>query len=179
MTGKSQEKRFGTAPEKMINRFFDPKDFCGLEIAGERNFYRQYYYRNPCVPIDFGSVNEALRRCPRSSANPFPIRDEERFYSSGGSVVLMPGTYRERLAIHGEKLVEGQPLKSLSIRAAFPSVGASLVHYERSRGHTKNQSAIVVTTRGNDDLELEETGILVKSFDVMNHQTTMNNASNC
>jgi hypothetical protein len=160
MTGKSQLRQYANAERKMINRFFSPQDFCGLDIACKLNFYRQYYYRNPCVPIDFASINEALNYCPRSKANPFPIEDEERFYSDEGSVVLMQGTYQERITIRGEKLVEGQPLKSLTIRAAFPSAGASIVHYQRSLSQTKNQSAITISTRSVDDLE--DLGIIVK-----------------
>lgn len=162
MTGKSLYNEYAPQSTKLLNRFFTPRDFCGLDIAGERNFYRQYYYRNPCVPIDFDTINEALKRCPRSGANPFPIQDQERFYSDEGTVVLMPGAYRERITIHGQPLVEGRPFKSLTIRAAFPSVGASLVHYERSRSHVKNQSAITITTRNNNASELEDTGISVK-----------------
>lgn len=160
MTGKSQPKQYANAERKMINRFFTPHDFCGLEIAGKLNFYRQHYYRNPCVPIDFESINEALQYCPRSKSNPFPIEDKERFYSDEGSVVIMPGTYQERITIHGEKLVEGQPLKSVTIRAAVPSIGASIVHYQRLRNQTKNQSAFTISTRSNDDLE--DSGIIVK-----------------
>ena len=153
-------KSYVSVPSKMINRWIT---FCGLEIAGSRNFFRQYYYRNPCVPIDFETINEALRYCPRTKSNPFPLEDEERYYSDEGSVVLMPGAYQERVIVRGERFVDGCPLRSVSIRAAFPSLGATLVHYERQRNsnNVKNQSAITVSTR-RDDGDLDERGICVK-----------------
>ena len=59
----------------------------------------------------------------------------------------------------GAPLIENQPLKSITIRAAFPSIGAALVHYERQciNCDIKNQSAISVSTRIDDGME--ETGI--------------------
>jgi len=115
------------------------------------------------VPIDFNSINIALQHCPRTKVDPYPIEDETSFYSDEGSVVLMPGTYQERVVINGDTYVEGQSLQSVTLRAAFPEIGAALVHYQRIHGdeETKNQSAISVTTRSESD-NLEEKGIFVK-----------------
>ena len=70
----------------------------------------------------------------------------------------------------GAPLVENQPLKSFTIRAAFPSIGAALVHYERQciNCDTKNQSAISVSTRIGDGVE--ETGIrlTLSNLQIMN-----------
>ena len=101
MTGKSLEKSHANAPGKTVNRCVDPKHFCGLEITPKNNFYRQYYYSNPCVPLDFDSINEALKYCSMAKASPFPMADDERFYSDEASVVLMPGTYQERVDVRG------------------------------------------------------------------------------
>lgn len=101
MTGKSLEKSHANAPGKTVNRCVDPKHFCGLEITPKNNFYRQYYYSNPCVPLDFDSINEALKYCSMAKASPFPLADDERFYSDEASVVLMPGTYQERVDVRG------------------------------------------------------------------------------
>jgi hypothetical protein len=169
MTGKSLDKKYANnsnAPIKTIKRCVTPQEFFEKSVefvVAKDNFYRQYYFRNPCVPIDFESVNEALRHCSRTKADIYPLHEEERFYSDEGSVCLMPGTYRERITIYGAPLVEGQPLRSVTIRAAFPSVGASLVHYERRiRSVNKNQSAICISTCGSGNDSLEERGIVVK-----------------
>ena len=49
----------------------------------------------------FDSINEALRYCSMAKASPFPLADDERFYSDEASVVLMPGTYQERVDVIG------------------------------------------------------------------------------
>ena len=56
-------------------------------------------------------------------------------------------------------MLRNQPLKSITVRAAFPSIGATLVHHERQciNCDTKNQSAISVSTSVGDGME--ETGI--------------------
>ena len=160
ITGKSLAKSHVTVPSKMTNRWIK---FCNLKIAGSGNVFRQYYYRNPCVPVDFRNINDAIRYCPRNKSTPFPLEDEERYYSDEGSVVLMPGVYEERITVHGEPFVAGHTIRSITIRAAFPSIGATLVHYDCQRisSSVKNQSAITVSTRSEDD-DFDESGICVK-----------------
>jgi hypothetical protein len=154
ITGKAMEKSStdGAAANRLL-------------LDNKSNFYREFYYRNPCVPIDFQSITEALKYCPKIPSGPSPFEDETLVYSNTGSVVLMPGVHRERIQICGEPWVDGQPLKSIVVRAAFPSIGAALVHYERQSSQypsTKNQPAITVSTRIGDDLDQIETGISVK-----------------
>ena len=138
------------------------------------NFYRQYYFRNPCVPVDFATISDALKYCPRTpSSSVFDLGDEIRCYSSVGTVVLMPGVYRERIQIEGEIWAVGQTLKSVAIRAAFPAIGAALMHYHcplteenqqfgvRSTNNPKNQSCITISTRCMNALDGVQKGISV------------------
>lgn len=159
MTGKSLKKN--VANETTSSRISYQRD--NLITCGH-NLYRRYYFRNPCVPVDFESVNEALKFCPRSDTSGcFPLEDDGAFYSDYGSVVLMPGTHHGRIIINGEPWAEGQPLKSITIRAAFPSIGAALVYYERKRlNELKNQPSIAISTICSGTLDSVEKGISVK-----------------
>ena len=49
----------------------------------------------------FDSTNEALRYCSMAKASPFPLADDERFYSDEASVILMTGTYQEHVGVRG------------------------------------------------------------------------------
>lgn len=122
----------------------------------EQNFYRQYYYRNPCVGDegDFDTINEALSVVPRTPAAKFDVEDESLSFSGIGTIVLLPGVHREKIQISGEQWSEGDTLKSLAIRAAFPSIGAAIIHHESRRvsgrdapSNIKNQPCITVSTR--------------------------------
>ena len=50
-------KSYANAPTKTVNRCVDPKHFCGLHITPKNNIYCQYYYSNPCVPLDILTVS--------------------------------------------------------------------------------------------------------------------------
>ncbi|KAL3791992.1 hypothetical protein HJC23_011121 [Cyclotella cryptica] len=159
MTGKALEKNL--ANETTTKKISYQQD---NSISCDNNFYRRYYFRNPCVPVDFESINEALKFCPRNDTSGFfPIEDDDAFYSDHGSVVLMPGTHRERIIINGEPWAEGRPLKSVAIRAAFPSIGAALVHYEgKPVNELKNQPSIAISTLSSSTLEPVEKEIFVR-----------------
>ena len=133
------------------------------------NLYRRYYFRNPCVPVDFVSINEALQHCPRTRCSTIPsmrsLGDEETFYSNTGTVVLFPGVYDERIDISGETWSVDQTAhdKGVAIRAAFPQLGATI----RSRQSEDNDAAIKdepcisISTCDNDTLEGVQKGIRV------------------
>ena len=57
-----------------------------------------------CVPVDFSSINEALKHCPRTKKNSLLAgNDKSVVFSDVGTVVLMPGVYvDERIDIGGE-----------------------------------------------------------------------------
>lgn len=112
----------------------------------EVNAYRSYYFSNPCVPIDFGSIAEALNHCP---GTPFSgaavLLADEFIYSEQGTVCLMPGVYKEQIVIKGEVWGVGNSSsdKAISIRPSFPLVpnkGVTIMHYNESQD-AKNQPA--------------------------------------
>ena len=134
------------------------------------NLYRRYYFRNPCVPVDFASINEALQHCPRTRCSTIssmrPLGDEETFfYSNTGTVVLFPGVYDGRINISGEIWSADQRThdKGVTIRAAFPQLGATI----RSRQSEDNDAAIKdepcisISTCDDDTLEGVQKGISV------------------
>ena len=133
------------------------------------NLYRRYYFRNPCVPVDFASINEALQHCPRTRCSAMSsmrsLGDEGTFYSNTGTVVLFPGVYDERIDISGEIWSADQttPDKGVTIRAAFPQLGATI----RSRQSEDNDAAmkdepcISISTCDDDTLEGVQKGISV------------------
>jgi len=57
----------------------------------------------------FDSTNEALRYCSMAKASPFPLADDERFYSDEASVILMTGTYQEHVGVRGRLKDVTQP----------------------------------------------------------------------
>ena len=143
--------------------------------SADTNLYRQYYFRNPCVPVDFSSINEALKHCPRTKKNPLLAgNDKSVVYSDVGTVVLMPGVYvDERIDIGGEPWSVGQPTfdRCVAIRAAFPLLGATIC----SPPHPKeedvdddavpllnDQPCISISTVDEDALEGIQKGISVR-----------------
>jgi hypothetical protein len=98
--------------------------------TSEANGYRRYYFRNPCVPLDFGTINEALHHCPRLQSEDMSLLSDETILFSGvGTVVLMPGVYAERISICGaaSSSVEQNSVNGrIAIRAAFPKFGATI-----------------------------------------------------
>lgn len=123
--------------------------------TADGNLYRRYYFRNPCVPFDFLSINEALKQCPRMPSSwMHHSGDEGAFYSTACNVVLMPGVYEERIYIGGEPAV-GQSFNNIvAIRAAFPMLGATIssLHEERGDG-VKDKPCIAISTCDCDALE--------------------------
>lgn len=139
------------------------------------NAYRHFYFRNPCVPIDFETISEALKRCPRTPSRLIFNHgdDTNTFYSRVGTVVLMPGVYRDRIHIDGEPWAVGQSIKAVAIRASFPAIGAALMHYhcplqdgscevDQTIETQQNQSCITISTRDADDLGGTPKGIAVR-----------------
>lgn len=124
----------------------------GNVVEKEVNAYRSYYFSNPCVPIDFGSIAEALSHCPRtplSGAAVLLADDDEFIYTEQGTICLMPGVYREQIVIKGEVWGVGNSSSSISIRPSFPhcpNKGVTIMHYNESQD-AKNQPCIVVSTR--------------------------------
>jgi hypothetical protein len=140
-------------------------------VEKEANAYRAYYFSNPCVPIDFGSITEALKHCPRTPFSGAAVlsADDEFIYSAQGTVCLMPGVYKEQIVIKGEVWGVGNSStdKSISIRPSFPLVpnkGVTIMHCNESQDNVKNQPCIVaVSTRGDEETLLRgvQKGILV------------------
>ncbi len=98
-----------------------------IEANSEDNLYRKYYFRNPCVPIDFDTIHEALQHCPRQrSEYTSLLSDETTYYSCVGTVVLMPGVYTERVDINGTPSSRQHGNHEVAIRAAFPTIGATI-----------------------------------------------------
>ncbi|KAL7527562.1 hypothetical protein ACHAXR_002016, partial [Thalassiosira sp. AJA248-18] len=129
------------------------------------NLYRRYYFRNPCVPVDFSSINEALRYCPRSPSNWSKfLGDEAMFYSAIGTVVLMPGIFAaSSISIGGERWTVGQTFdKKVAIRAAFPMIGATIVNQQEAAVDMKDQPCIAISTCDDDLLEGVQKGISVR-----------------
>ena len=104
------------------------RDFEASTDNADSNLYRKYYFRNPCVGIDFVSINEALKHCPRSRSSTMHIlSDETTIYSDIGTVVLLPGIYGEFIHVDGEPWAVGETFdKAIAIRAAFPMSGATI-----------------------------------------------------
>ncbi|KAL7552679.1 hypothetical protein ACHAWF_015907 [Thalassiosira exigua] len=143
LTGKALDAGFAAGDGELDG--FDALSSPGLasndddeEELRDANPYRSYYFRNPCVPVDFASIQEALDRCPRTpraSMRWLGAGDEGRYrYSDVGTVVLMPGIYDERVSIGGEPWTVGRAFdKAVAIRASFPEVGATIRGRRASR----------------------------------------------
>lgn len=65
-----------------------------------QQLFRDWYYKTPCVPVDFDSISEALLHCP-----------------SGSTVTLLSGIYPERLRIS----------RPVTLRSAVPTSTAAIV----------------------------------------------------
>ena len=145
-----------------------------IGASSEDNLYRRYYFRNPCVPIDFDTITEALQHCPKLRADDMSLlSDETTLYSGVGTVVLLPGVYAERVTIIGvsspgeEDDVRGR----IAIRAAFPMIGATIqspvlsgaqnVYDELEEALVDDQPCISITTCDDDTLENMSKGVRV------------------
>lgn len=145
-----------------------------IGASSEDNLYRRYYFRNPCVPIDFDTITEALQHCPKLRADDMSLlSDETTLYSGVGTVVLLPGVYAERVTIIGvsspgeEDDVRGR----IAIRAAFPMIGATIqspvlsgaqnVYDELEEALVDDQPCISITTCDDDTLENMSRGVRV------------------
>mmetsp|Transcript_11881 Transcript_11881/g.14748 ORF Transcript_11881/g.14748 Transcript_11881/m.14748 type:complete len:256 (-) Transcript_11881:415-1182(-) len=84
--------------------------------------YKRLYYTTPCVPIDFTSIDEALKQYPNVC---------HKSTNSSFTITLMPGVYQERIQIkHTEMRKRGQmDHYNIQICAAFPEIGAAIIHY--------------------------------------------------
>ena len=128
----------------------------------DANFYRRYYFRCPCVPVDFSTIREALHHCPRKPQNLAALGDEATFYSSIGTVVLMPGVYDDRISIGGEPWTVGQAFnKGIAVRAAFPTIGATICG-RQSEPTAKDQPCISISTCDEETLGGVQKGISVR-----------------
>ena len=150
----------------------DSSSLCSSPTTANDNLYRLFYFRNPCVPLDFETINEALKHCPRNklSAKPTTLQQHSTthdsiIFSEIGAVVLMPGVYDERVDISGEPWSVGQATfdKSIAIRASFPSIGATI------RSPTLpvdddilDQPCISISTRDDETVEGVQKGISVR-----------------
>ena len=133
------------------------------------NLYRLFYFHNPCVPLDFDTINEALKHCPRTKLSTkattlqsSSTTHDSIIFSETGTVVLMPGVYDERVDISGELWSVGQATfdKSIAIRASFPLIGATI----RSPtlpvdDDTLDQPCISISTRDDDETVGVQKGI--------------------
>jgi len=91
--------------------------------------FRELYYCIPCVPTDFPTVGSALKRCPCQM--------------SQNLITLMPGTYSQRFDLDTNNFRNNQVgAKTVVIRAAFPHLGAGLIHCD----NYQNQSCVNIYT---------------------------------
>ena len=127
----------------------------------DENLYRSYYFRNPCVPVDFLSINEALQHCPRTPSSLIELLgDKDTFYSSIGSAVLLPGEYHENICIGGETWDVGEACdKAVNIRAAFTDAGATIVSPETAE---KDTPVICISTCDEETIEGKQKQISVR-----------------
>ena len=134
------------------------------------NLYRLFYFRNPCVPLDFSTINEALKHCPRTklSTKATTLRQQSStqdsiIFSETGTVVLMPGVYDERVDISGELWSVGQATfdKSIAIRASFPLIGATICS-PTDDDDVLDQPCISISTRDDETVEGVQKGISVR-----------------
>ncbi|KAK1747713.1 hypothetical protein QTG54_001676 [Skeletonema marinoi] len=88
LTGKCLEKKYTNTNADKSTDTVGP---------GEENLFRSYYFRNPCVPLDFETIDAALAYCSRTPMKVLED-DSEYDYSATGTVCLMPGAYKERLS---------------------------------------------------------------------------------
>jgi hypothetical protein len=125
-------------------------------VEKEVTAYRAYYFSNPCVPIDFGSIAEALNHCPRTpfSGAAVLLADDEFIYSEQGTVCLMPGVYKEQIVIKGEVWGVGNSStdKAISIRPSFPLVPNKGVTIMNESQDVNNQPCVAVSTRDEESL---------------------------
>ena len=152
LTGKCLPKKYANTKEsKNESNAFRPMTLsAGLKNDTDEpereNKFRQYYHRNPCVPIDFETISSALVHCPRTPMKVIE-NESELDFSETGTVCVMPGIYKERIVIKGEEWGVGSTCnKAVSIRACFPQEGATIVHYTDSQD-AKNQPCVSVSTR--------------------------------
>ena len=169
LTGKALDKQYentkGIPPALPTTALSGGLDEESDELKEEINPFRFFYHRNPCVPIDFETIAQALAHCPRTPIMVLKKLDEAEFmYSPTGTICLMPGVYKERIVIKGEEWGVGSTVnnnKAISIRASFPKDGATIMHYIES-DDAKNQPCISVSTRDTETLEGVQKGITVK-----------------
>ena len=149
--------------------------YSGGQVIGAScgaNLYRRYYYRNPCVPIDFDTINEALQHCPKLRSDDMSLlSDETMLYSGVGTVVLLPGVYAERVTINGVSSPgeEDDVQCRVAIRAAFPMIGATIQspvlsgasYDELEEALVDDQPCISITTCDDDTLENMSRGVRV------------------
>jgi len=165
LTGKCLEKKYtNTNADNKCDAFRPMTLSGGLETdtvgPGEENLFRSYYFRNPCVPLDFETIDAALAHCSRTPMKVLED-DSEYDYSATGTVCLMPGAYKERIVVKGEVWGVGSTgNKAVSIRACFPQQGATITHYTDSQD-AKNQPCVSVSTRDADTFEGVQKGISV------------------
>lgn len=115
----------------------------GAAVDDDSNYYRRLYFRNPCVPIDFATVQEALRHCPRTLEPSNRTKTPGEEASESASVVVMPGVYEEEIR------VDFEACEAVTIRAAFPAIGATIVSPRGCKAQAKDQPCVLVSKCGN------------------------------
>ena len=108
--------------------------------------YKNYYYSNPCVPIDFLSITEAIKYCSTS---------EHSF------ITLFPGIYYEQINIER---------KNITIKASNSEKGARIAYHDdvflsapNSVNTIRNQPCIKVSGE-NTKLKLIDIQVLHSSL---------------
>lgn len=104
-------------------------------------YYKKLYFSNPCVPVDFPTIQQALDYCP-----------------PGKTVTLLPGIYHEKV-----QLVNTE---NVTLRAAFPDIGASLVY-----GNVYGKPSSATNTHGADQRSSSSSSFRTpRSSSGMSHQ---------
>ena len=160
--------------EKQDDVDSDPSSHSSTSTAATSandNLYRLFYFRNPCVPVDFDTINKALNHCPRTKLSTTTTlrqhsssAQDSIIFSETRTVVLMPGVYDERVDISGEPWSVGQATfdKSIAIRASFPSIGATIRSPTDDDDNVLDQPCISISTRDDETVEGVQKGISVR-----------------
>ena len=143
--------------------------------TADENLYRLFYFRNPCVPLDFDNISEALKHCPRTKLTPkattlqSSIAHDSIILPETGTIVLMPGVYDERVDISGEPWSVEQATfdKSIAIRPSFPLIGATIcspttLHSDADDDDALDQPCISISTSDEETIEGVQKGISVR-----------------
>eukprot|EP00978_Attheya_sp_CCMP212_P007662 scaffold17774_cov44-Attheya_sp.AAC.4 len=108
--------------------------------SNESNAFKSIYYKNPCVPIDFPTIQDALHVCAK--------RDS--------TIYLMPDTYQEQLKF--------DTTESITICAAKPLLGATLTMSDFTSEFLKDQPCVRITGSTTKGIHVKMSNLEISHF---------------